>query len=364
MTLLKRVLQKVMAREDWLNFFDVGSLSFHWTLGTQQYCSSNPHFELFMRGLGVLFDMINGTVQEERHPTTKDIENLVETLNISLIGLGLCELRLPVEGPLHIPALVSPPFLRESHSRTFNDSDIFILPEVSVLLIQCLMHNLVAEIWMAEIQNLLIAHLQKTQEKNFERYGEVKEYYENICKVAEDVLLDQRNPLLVNQDYQQYVTARFCPKNRNADSNRLFAVANILAVEDREIPREFLQYVLRLSPTFSSLVCRALKTKTHSPLPTGETENGRLKPKTFPLFFCSLPDSPRGDWASAMRHVTNSNTKRPYGPDEETPFEIELVVTEFEGPKKDKLDILKTRDTSCLLEEKRDKHIGRYFCCI
>jgi hypothetical protein len=363
-SLLKRVLKMVIAREDWLNFFDIGSLSFHWTLDGQQYCSSNPHFELFMRGLGLLFDMINGTIHGERLPKTKDIENLVESLNLSIIGLGLCELHLPVEGPLHIPALVSPPFLRESHSQTFECSDIFVLPTISILMVQCLIHTLVAEIWMAEIQNLLFAYLQKPPSQCFERYIDVKEYYEIISKMAVDVLLDERNPFLANQNYRQYVSARFCPKNRNGDTNRLFAIANVLAVEDGKVPSEFLQYVVRLSPTFMPVVCRALKAKIGATLPTGETENGRLKPKTYPIFFGSLPESSREDWASAMQHVSASNTKRTYGPKEETPFEMEPVITEYVNRKKKILDIQTTQDTACLLEEKKDKRIVRYFCCI
>lgn len=363
-SLLRRVLQKVMGREDWLNFFDIGSLTFHWTLDGQQYCSSNPHFELFMRGLGLLFEMINGTVHRERLPTTKDIENLVGSLNLSIIGLGLCELQLPEEGPLHTPALVSPPFLRESLSQTFKCSDIVVMPTVSILTIQCLIHTLVAEIWMAEMQNLLYAYFQKPRSECFERYMEVKEYYEIISKVAAEVLLDKRNPLLANHNYQQYVLARYCSKNRNGDANRIFAIANVLAVKDGKVPSEFLQYVVRLSPTFMPMVCHALKGKIPATLPTSETENGRLKSKNFPLFFGSLPESSREDWASAMQNVSASNTKRTYGPNEETPFEMEPVITEFRNREKNVLDIHKAQDTTCLLEGKKDKRIVRYFCCI
>ena len=362
---LQNVLQKINVHADWLNYLQIETLYFHWMLGNQEFGSSNPHFELFMRSLTLLLGFLNSTISGEYLPTQEEMESIVQALNTSLIGLGLCELQIPAIGPLNVPALLNPPFIRESHSRTFDEKDVSILPDISVHLLRCLTHTLVAEIWMAEIQSAIYDHLQEPRNNSFMRYGDTKEYYDCIYKVTKDVLLDKRNPLLADKRYSQYVKARLSPANKNSDATRLYAIANALTIKSQEISPKFLKYIRDLSPCFSTPVSCILQSKLQTTLSTAETENGRLKPKVFAICTTS-PNNSEEDWALAMQETADSNTKGLGKSDYLLDFDIEPIYLEPKYDSSSNLEICHTGDTHHLLEERENKRLKpiKYFCCM
>lgn len=351
---LQRVLQKTLPHADWLNYFRLEDLYFHWVMNNQEYGSSNPHFELFMRCLTLLLNAVNGTVSGKCIPAQEEVENIVEAMNTSLMGLGLIELKIPASGPLHVPALFHPPFIRECHSHILTSEDISVLPDVSVHLLQCILHTLVTEIWISEIQTLVSSHLNESKSM---RYSEVKEYYECLCKITKDVLLCKQNPLLEDIQYSKYINARLNPSNKTSDVNRLYAIANALTIQTNEINPKFLEYISQLSPGFASHLSCKLQKKMDITLSTGETENGRIKPKVFELYGHHHSQE---NWAMALQGVADSNAKRFRDrSDNHIQFDVRPVVVESAASN---LEITHMGDTQCLLKEKKKIKTIKNFC--
>lgn len=362
--LLKRLLEMVIAHEDWLRYFDVESLSFRWTMGKHRFDSSNPYLELCMRCLTRLLGLVNGTSSGKLVPTNKDIEVVLEAMNLSLMGLCLCQLGIPADGPLQSPALICPPFLRESHSQTFQGTDTRILPGVTVVLVRCLTHTLIAETWMAKVRDSIENHLNR--DGPFAGYAEVKDYYECIGRVTEEVLMDQRNPLRQDEQYVRYVESRLNPKNRDSDVNRLFALANVLALEKPEVTPGFMQYLVRLYPGFSPEACNSIRMRITASWPSGEKENGRLRPKHFTPFQGPATAKSREDWASAMQQVVLANSRREHEPDRLIPFEIEPIKVHPEYGETSRPDTVTVSDTEYLLRDEKPTGIRpmKCFCCL
>ena len=363
---LAKVLSKIIAREDWLSFFNLETLYFHWTVGKEQYDSSNPHFELFMRSFATLLSMIYNTVNGET-PTisAKDFDKVVETLNLSFIGLGLCELQIPVQGPLHVPVLLCPPFIRKTACQTFDYSEVYVLPDVSIVLLQCLLHTLAAEVWMVKMQGLILHQLQTLSDGASSKYLETKEYYECLCKLTQDFLLDDRNPLLADQQYKQYLHARLNPNNKKSDLNRLFAVANALNLETGEAHTEFVNYISCLASGFTSLVLCALQSKLKTTWSLSEADQGRLTPVIYtPLKNISAVEKEE-NWATTMQDAADKIIRKTNLHSEELQFDLQPFSCDQKLDSANELNIHSTRDTSSLLSDNQLKESSwtDLLCC-
>ena len=366
-SLLKRLLEKVIACEDWRRYFQTSSMSFRWSMGKRCVSSANPFFELYMRSLRALMRMVNGASQGKKVPTGEEIEAVLEATNLSLMGMNFCPPDVPADGPVQFPALLSPPFLRESPARTFDGIDTLVLPTVSVFLVRCLTHTLVAEIWMKGMHDSIGRQLQAAPGGEFSGFREVKDYHRCIGQLTREVLLDDRNPLREHDLYVRYIESRLNPDNGDSDANRLFALANVLAMDKRGITPGFKQYLRRLYPGYGPEASRTIRSKIGGSWPTGLKESGRLRPRCFTPFR-QLSDTTReGEgWAHAMERVASANTRRIRGTNSVGAFDVEPLMTELEccslrGP-----ESVSVSDSSTLFGEEetcRIRQMKCFSCC-
>lgn len=366
-SLLKRLLEKVIACEDWRQYFRTSTMYFQWRMGKRSVSSNNPFFELYMRSILSLVRMLNGASQGKTVPTGEEIEAVLEATNLSLMGLNLCPPSLAAEGPVQCPALLSPPFLRDSSARTFEGTDTLVLPTVSLFTVRCLTHTLVAEIWMKGIHDCIARQLQATPGGAFSGYGEVKDYHRCIGQLTREVLLDDRNPLREHKLYEQYVDCRMNPYNGDSDMNRLFALANVLATDKEGVTPGFKQYLVRLYPGFGPEASESIRSRIGGSWPTGLKESGRLRPRCFtPLR--QLSERKRGEesWAHAMERVASTNARSFRGTKSLKAFELEPLEIESESRSPQGPDSVTVLDTCALVREEetcRIRQMKCFSCC-